>query len=188
MVKNFFLLQIARKVEECLNAHDQLTNREEQAQQLQRCYYHQAMVIAQTTEMRNDADTFQAVYAQEFGDDKCGKYVAGTSRVALDRFDRGKIRTLVVVGKLREGYDNKYVSVVAIVRNIAPTSHVLFAQFIGRAVRKLTAYDPVNVAVISHRRFKQRRNYENFMREAVAEIENDDDQEDLTDEDQNQVN
>ena len=174
-------------MEECLDAHDEVANKEEQAQQPQRRYCHQAMVIAQTTETRNDADTFQAVYAQEFGDDKCGKYV-GTGRDALKRFDCGQIRTLVVVGKLREGYDNNYVSVVAIVRNIAPTSHVLFAQFIGRAVRKLTANDPVTVAVISHRRFKQRWNYENFMRGEVAESENDDDQEDLTDEDQNQVN
>ena len=176
-------------MEECLNAHDELAITKEQGRdQPQRRYYHQAMVIAQTTEMRNDAETFQAVYAQEFGDDKCGKYVAGTGRNTLKKFDHGKIRTLVVVGKLREGYDNKYISVVAIVRNIGQASHVLFAQFIGRAVRKLTADDPVNVVVISHRRFRQRMNYDNFMRDEVAEEENDDDQNDLTGEDQDQDN
>ena len=52
-------------------------------------------------------------------------------------FDSWEICTLVVVGKLQEGYDNKYVSLVAIVHSIAPTSHVLFAQFIGRAVHKI---------------------------------------------------
>ena len=176
-------------MEERLDAHDELANKKGQAQQPQRRYYHQAMVITQTTETRNDADTFQTVYAQEFGGGKCRKYVAGTSHDVLKRFDGGEFRTLVVVDKLREGYDNNYVSVVAIVRNIAQDSHVLFAQLIGRAVRKLTADDPVNVVVISHRRFKQKRNYENFMlmRNEVAERENDDDQNDLTVEDREQA-
>ena len=125
--------------------------------------------------------TFQAAYAQEFGDDKCGMYVAETGPGVLRRFDSEEISTLVVVGKLQEGYDNKYVSLVAIVCNIAPTLHVLF---IGIAVHKVTAVDPVNVAVISHRRFEQRWNYDNFMHDKVAEGENDDDQEDLTEQDQ----
>lgn len=146
------------------------------------------MVIAQTKEGLNDADTFQVVYNTQNFYGNCEKYVSGTDRAVLESFDRGEIRTLVVVGKLREGYDNKYVSVVAILRKIAATSRVLFAQLIGRAVRKLHANDPVNVAVISHHRFRQRGNYENFMREEVAEIENDDDQNDLTEEDQDQAN
>ena len=84
-----------------------------------------------------DLVIFQAAYAQEFGDDKCGMYVAETGPDVLRIFDSWEICTLVVVGKLQEGYDNKYVSLVAIVHNIAPTSHVLFAQFIGRAVHKI---------------------------------------------------
>ena len=79
-------MQIASKVEECLNAHNKFTNREEQAQQVQRCYYHQAMVIAQTMKTVNEADTFEAAYAQEFGDDKCGMYVAETGPGVLRRF------------------------------------------------------------------------------------------------------
>ena len=60
---------------------------------------------------------------------------------------------------------------VAIVRNIAPTLRVLFAQFIGRAVCKLTADDPVNVAVTSNRRFRQRKNYEYLIHDEVDERE-----------------
>ena len=68
---------------------------------------------------------------------------------------------------------------VAIVRNIAPTLRVLFAQFIGRAVYKLTADDPVNVVVTSNRRCRQRKNYEYLIHDEVDERENDDDRNDF---------
>ena len=38
--------------------------------------------------------------------------VAETGPGVLRRFDSGEISTLVVVGKLREGYDSKYISAV----------------------------------------------------------------------------
>ena len=59
---------------------------------------------------------------------------------------------------------------VAIVRNVAPTSRVLFAQFIGRAVRKIDCNDPITAMVISHPVFDQRRNFEQF--DCIAEEEN----------------
>ena len=70
--------------------------------------------------------------------------------------------TLVVVGKLLEGYDNRNVSVVAIVRKVSPESKVLFTQFVGRAVRKASRNDPVNAVIVSHPRYEQQRNYDNF--------------------------
>ena len=79
--------------------------------------------------------TFQAAYAQVFGGDKCGMYVAETGPGVLRRFDSEEICTLVVVGKLREGYDNKYVSAVAM--HCAPTSHVLFSSLVEQFARLL---------------------------------------------------
>ena len=152
---------IVAKVEQCLDYHD-AQDRET---------LHQAMVLAQTVQQLNAADEFQRVYERIFPG-KCRVYTTGKGTAPLSDFNNERIRTLVVVGKLREGYDNKRVSVVAIVRNVAPTSHVLFAQFVGRAVRKLHANDPVTAVVVSHKKFKQKPNYDHF--DQVAEEENED--------------
>ena len=96
---------------------------------------------------------------------RCEIYVGGSKQDVLKSFQDGSIaiRTLVVVNKLREGYDNKRVSVAAIVRNVAKESRVLFAQFVGRAIRKAHPDNPVTAVVIAHKRHKQRENYEQFM-------------------------
>ena len=92
----------------------------------------------------------------------CEMYVAGSPTCVLTRFQDGTTRTLVVVNKLREGYDNINVSVVAIVRNVSLKSRVLFAQFVGRAIRKAHPNDPVTAAIIAHKRHKQKNNYDQF--------------------------
>ena len=93
---------------------------------------------------------------------QCEMYIAGSPTSVLTRFQNGTTRTLVIVNKLREGYDNTNVSVTAIVRNVGPSSRVLFAQFVGRAIRKAHPDDPVTTAIIAHKRHKQRKNYEQF--------------------------
>ena len=121
------------------------------------------MVMAQTVNDLNSASEFKYAYdAVTIPGDICEVYVGTTPRYILDRFDRGEIRTLVIVGKLLEGYDNKRVSVVAIVRNVARQSKVLFTQFVGRAVRKVCPDDPVTAMIISHQIFNQRENYYQF--------------------------
>lgn len=51
-------------------------------------------------------------------------------------------------------------SVCAILRNVARSSTVLFAQFVGRCVRKTSPTDAVRAVVISHVEHQQRGNFE----------------------------
>ena len=133
--------------------------------------------MAQTVQLqdRNSASDFKNAYdAITVEGDICEIYVGSSPRGVLKRFDGGadEIRTLVIVGKLLEGYDNKRVSVVAIVRNVARRSKVLFTQFVGRAVRKFRSDDPVTAMIISHEMFNQRVNFDQF--DKVTDEENSD--------------
>ena len=83
-------------------------------------------MLTQTKVGLNPAETFCNIYNELFPN-KCGVYVSETRRDILDKFQDGKIRTLVIIGRLLEGFGHKPVSVLGIVRNIAPTSRVLFA-------------------------------------------------------------
>ena len=143
---------VAHLVRKYLDKHDQ------QDQQIK----HQAMVLAQTKEARNAALDFVDAYNLLYPMDGCEKYVSGSHRAILKNFTEGKIRVLVIVGRLLEGFDRKQVSVAAIARNVHYSSRVLFAQFIGRAVRKYNDRDPVTTMVVSHQIYNQRRNYEQF--------------------------
>ncbi len=130
------------------------------------------MVLTQTVSTRNPAEDFRDAYnavIKEAGavEEACEMYVSGSSPEVLRKFKGGNTRTLIIVGRLLEGYDNNRVSVVAIVRNVAPESRVLFAQFVGRAVRKAHPADPVNTVVVSHGKYHQRVNFDQF--DQVAE-------------------
>ena len=136
---------------------------------------HQAMVLTQRV---IKAEAFRDCYNfvhQELGSPFRCETLTGPSSVRNDgvlrRFDANhtNFRTLVVVGKLLEGYDNRNVSVVAIVRKVSPESKVLFTQFVGRAVRKASRDDPVDAVIVSHPIYEQRRNFENFDRIAEAD-------------------
>lgn len=121
--------------------------------------------MAQTIIDLNPANEFEMAYnavKNPESDDSCEVYAGDATWKTLDKFERGETRTLVIVGKLREGYDNKRVSVVAIVRNVARQSKVLFTQFVGRAIRKVRPDDPVTAMIISHPIFNQRQNFEQF--------------------------
>ena len=135
-----------------MNEHDQIDPR----------FKHQAMVLTQTINSLNPAVEFVKIYNEIFPNDGCEKYTGDSSPSILTRFEQDKIRVLVVVGKLLEGFDRKNVSVAAIVRNVAPSSKVLFAQFVGRAVRKFDSEDNVTAMVVSHEDHKQRVNFEQF--------------------------
>ena len=84
-----------------------------------------------------------------------------------------KICVLIIIGWLLEGFDHKPVSVLGIVRNVAPTSWVLFAQFVVRAVRKNNPDDPTPAQIVTHTYFNQLQNYETF--EMLAEVDPTDD-------------
>ena len=123
---------------------------------------HQAMIL---TFQVDEADTVQALYNTMY----CAP--AGTAAYAVhhtgvgttksfQEFQAGQRRVLVVYGKALEGFNRKPVSMCAILRNVAPTSTVLFAQFVGRCVRKTSPNDTVHAVVISHVSHKQRGNFD----------------------------
>ena len=155
-MSTFFLKAIAAWMEDYLNKHDQADP----------TVRHQGMVLTQTKQGINPAETFCDIYNDLFPD-SCAVYVSETRRDILEAFKDGQIRTLVIIGRLLEGFDHKPVSVLGIVRNIAPTSRVLFSQFVGRAVRKNSPNDPVSAQIITHKYFKQYQNYITF--EKLAE-------------------
>ena len=139
-------------MEELLNEHDQEDTR----------VRHQGMVIAQTKRGElNSARSFCESY-NRFYPGQCEVYDGESSPDVLTPFTNGEFRTLVVIGKLLEGFDHKPISVLGIVRNIAPTSRVLFTQFVGRAVRKTSVDDPINAQIVTHVHFKQGVNFKNF--------------------------
>ena len=153
--------KVALKVREFLDKHDKED----------RSVKHQAMVMAQTVGDLNSAQTFQEAYEEiSKPPDICKVYAGDAPKTVLDQFDNSEIRTLVVVGKLREGYDNHRVSVVCIVRNVARQSKVLFTQFVGRAVRKAHKDDEVTAMIVSHEIFKQKGNFIQF--DTVTDEEN----------------
>lgn len=86
------------------------------------------------------------------------------------------LRVLVVCMRCLEGFDFASVSVAVILRNVHPSSQVLFTQFVGRAVRRVNgAADPVSTAiVISTREFNQRDNFNRFISPSIAPMDPDD--------------
>ena len=141
---------------------------------------HQGMVLAQTKEGINPAISFCETYNKLPRNDSnkpfevlCAVYVSETKREVLEAFERGEIRVLVIIGRLLEGFDHKPVSVVGIVRNVGQRSRVLFAQFVGRAVRKINPADPVSAWIVTHQCFNQRPNWDTF--EQLAEEDPTDD-------------
>ena len=129
---------------------------------------HQGMVLTQTKQGKNAAEKFCESYERLFPN-KCKAYASDTEKGILDAFMKGQIRVLAIVGQLLEGFDHNPISVLGIVRKIAPTSRMLFAQFVGRAVRKSHPNDPVTAQIVTHECFNQRLNYNTY--EALAEVE-----------------
>ena len=157
--------KVAEKIITYLKDHDNLDNQ----------HIHQAMVLSQTITNLRSAEEFAEQYnavANEAGEKECAIYSSGRGEEAAEKFKKQQLRTLVVCGKLIEGYDNKNVSVVAIIRNVGKKSRVLFTQFVGRAVRKLYKDDPVDAVVISHQRYKQEDNFKLFMEPQILDEEN----------------
>ena len=123
--------------------------------------YHQGMVIAQTRRGLNSAEMFRDLYHSLYPG-HCEVYDGKSPSTVYDQFIEGKFRTLVIIRRLWEGFDHKPISVLGIVRNIAPTSRVLFTQFVGRAVRKTSVDDRITAQIVTHVCFDQEKNYNNL--------------------------
>ena len=156
---------IAQSIQFFLDEHDKEDPR----------HKHQAMVLTQTVNDLHSATNFVETYRRVCNPNgRCEMYTSesNSSDDILRRFLNSDIRVLVVVGKLLEGFDRKNVSVAGIVRNVARESKVLFAQFVGRAVRKLDQDDPVTTMIVSHKFYNQRENYDQF--DKVTDYDNKD--------------
>lgn len=87
----------------------------------------------------------------------------------------GKIRIIVMVGMLLEGFDHPPISVAAIATRIH--SRVKFAQFIGRAQRVVRVQQEVekNVVahIVTHEYFQQENNFREYISPILPVDEND---------------
>ena len=168
-VRRVQIQQVLESVQDTLKAHDE--------QDPTHC--HKAMVLATDIE---DAKAIEEMWNKQVSDGLgcCKTFVQCDKINNVRKFEdpTSDVRVLVVVFRLTEGFDCKNVSVAAILRNVGKESQVYFAQFVGRAVRKLHKDDPVVATVISHVQHHQRKNYDIFYNETLAE----DDPQDLPDE------
>lgn len=117
------------------------------------------------TQLVSEANLFSATLNQVPAyANRVAAYHGSSEAGILEAFQQGVIRVLVVCGKLLEGFDQPSVSVAAIVRNVQPSSRVLFAQFVGRAVRRAQG-EPANAfpaVVLSHIKHNQQANFDNM--------------------------
>ena len=146
------ILPVLHEVYETLKNHDLLDTK----------YTHKAMVLAEDKEnAREIARLWDGDYKEKFG--QCLTFIENDSAKNVEEFmnDRNT-RVLVVIYRLTEGFDYKEVSVVAILRNVNKKSRVYFAQFVGRAVRKLHKDDPVTATVISSTHYNQSKIFDAF--------------------------
>ena len=133
---------------------------------------HQGMILAKDIA---DAKAIACLWKIVGAECECKTFVSNDQQEVRQEFEAGRLRVVVVIFRLIEGFDRKNISVVGILRNVQPQSRVYFAQFVGRAVRKLHPQDPVKATIISHVDHGQSQNYEQF--EKLAE----EDPEDLKD-------
>ncbi len=146
-------------MKQVLQSHDELNGRQ---------YKHKGLILASTTD---EARLISKMWNDHIGLGSCRAFVQNVSQGVVDQFQNPEqdIRVLVVIFRLTEGFDYKNISVAAILRNVSKSSRVYFAQFVGRAVRKLHPDDPVKATVISHVVHKQGDNYRTFNEELLAE-------------------
>ena len=150
-------------MERYLDEHD---NEERHARhQTKKEVKHQGMVLAPNI---IEADRFCGIYnkyhkdEKDYPDGKCKVFVFDAPKRVYQDFIDKKIRTLVVVRRLLEGFDHNFVSVLGVIRKVNPVSQVKFVHFLGRAVRKIDRKDPVKACIVTHQYFNLRRNCEEF--------------------------
>ena len=165
------IFAVLEKIKETLQIHD---GQDE-------VHYHKAMVVAKCI---GEAEVIAELWNEIIQYGTCKTFVQDSAKSNLDCFTTDNtVKVLVVIFRLTEGFDYSSVSVVAILRNVAKKSRVYFAQFVGRAVRKLHKDDPVTTMVISHDVHKQRENYDTFYKSKLPELAEDDPEEEEDPED-----
>ena len=94
----------------------------------------------------------------------------------MTKIKSNKVKLVVVVNKLQEGFDHPPISIAAILKRIGSAN--TFAQFIGRAqriVRSEGVKESPNIVanIVTHIDFQQSRNYELFENECLIPVNND---------------
>ena len=134
---------------------------------------HMAMAIAKDTA---EAKEVEDLWNTLFGDETAIAYhyqLPIKERLKrMQRLKDNKVRLVVVVDMLKEGFDHPPISIAAILTNIS--SPVKFTQFIGRAQRIVRTPEEnernVCADVVTHVHFnKQSSNYHNFQEEWLIE-------------------
>lgn len=156
------IIEVLQRMQEILQGHDQSDKPNK----------HKGMILASSTYEAGVIVALWNTLYKTFG--TCASFIEKDPFSNLQQFaePKGDVRVLVIIYRATEGFDCKHVSVVAILRNVHKESHVYFAQFVGRAVRKLHPKDPVEATVISHAVHNQRYNYDAF--EHLAEVDPED--------------
>jgi superfamily II DNA or RNA helicase len=89
----------------------------------------------------------------------------------FEDFENGKIKILILIGRLTEGYDNPCISVIGICCNI--NSQQKFIQIIGRAVRnKFDSKSDTKAKIITHKIFNLTNFIDEFNEENIFTDEN----------------
>ena len=133
---------------------------------------HMAMAIAKDTAEANEVED---LWNTLFGDETAIAYhhqLPPKKRLKrMQRLKDNKVRLVVVVEMLKEGFDHPPISIAAILTKIS--SAVKFTQFIGRAQRIVRTPEEnernVCADVVTHVYFKQSGNYHNFQKEWLIE-------------------
>lgn len=120
------------------------------------------MILARTTE---EVDEIFAVINQ-LGD-SAAAYYGGKGERDFSKFKKGNKRFLVVCGKCLEGFDQNRISVLGILRKVQ--SKVLFAQFLGRCVRRIDQDDNITAHVVSHEYYQQKGMFDDLDRLAQVD-------------------
>ncbi len=108
-------------------------------QQLSERPGHKAMILSQGVTDGNVyriAEKFSSMARSQNLAMTASTFVGGDGVEILQEFmnPASSLRTLIVCGRLLEGFDCNYVSIIGILRNVG--SRGTFAQFVGRAVRR----------------------------------------------------
>ena len=90
----------------------------------------------------------------------------------MKEIEANKVKLVVVVGKLLEGFDHPPISIAAILTKIG--SPVKFTQFIGRAQRicrtPINEESTIEAHIVMHSFYQQQENYRKFKNESFIKI------------------
>lgn len=133
---------------------------------------HMAMAIAKNTMEANKVkDLWNSLFDEETAIAYYYQLSTNERRKLMERLKDNKVRLVVVVDMLREGFDHPPISIAAILTKIS--SPVKFTQFIGRAQRIVRTPEGnernVCADVVTHDNFSQGGNYHNFQKEWLIE-------------------